>query len=264
MIISHEHRFVFIEVPLTGTTAIARELCTSYGAEEILGKHSHLSEFLRVATPDEKTYTVAAGVRHPLDRLLSYFTKLRNNHKGAFSDPARFESNGGWVTEADRERFAFIEQTGGDFDAYLRRFHAGSRPSISQYNWGRKRYDHVIRFESLNEDFYAFLRAVGLEPLRDLPPANVTAGREQSFFDAYPEEQREHLRRVFGPLAAEWGYDFPPEWGTGPLPLWCRLQYAALNSAGRVSTQVLKLTPRHYQRLRIEMNRREKQEPARR
>lgn len=264
MIISHEHRFVFIEVPLTGTTAIAKELYTSYGAQEICGKHSHLSEFLAIAKPEEKTYRVCAGVRHPLDRLLSYYTKLRNNHKGAFTDTERFEENGGWVTKNDRERYAFIEAHGDDFGAYLRRFHSGTRPSISQYNWGRKAYDHIIRFENLNEDFFAFLRAMGIEPVRELPAANVTSGRKKSFFDAYPEDQRDHMRRVYGPLAAEWGYDFPAEWGSGPLPLWSRVQYAMWNTAGRLSTQVLNLTPRHYQRLRVKMNQDSGQEPAKR
>jgi len=262
MIISHAHRFVFIEVPLTGTTAIARELCASYGAEEILGKHSHLSEFLRSAPAEQKRYRVVAGVRHPLDRLLSYFTKLRNNHKGAFTDPARFECNGGWVTAADRERFQFIQESGGDFQAYLERFHSGSRPSISQYNWGRKRYDRLIRFEHLNEDFLAFLRAFGIEPVRDLPAANVTAGRAKDFFAAYPEELRPHLRAVYGPLAAEWGYDFPEDWGTGPLPLGSRVQYALWNCAGRIATQLLHLTPRHWQRLRVGLQQRADEEPA--
>ncbi|MFT7667615.1 MAG: hypothetical protein ACI8X5_000294 [Planctomycetota bacterium] len=255
MIISHEHRFVFIEVPLTGTTAIARELCASYGGEEILGKHSHLSEFLRVATADQKSYRVAAGVRHPLDRLLSYFTKLVNNHKGAFTDPERFEKNGGWVTEADRERFAFIEKTGGDFGAYLRHFHSGSRPSISQYNWGRRQYDYVIRFESLDEDFHNFLRAVGIEPVRDLPAANVTAGRSRDFFSAYPEDLRKHMRNVYGPLSKEWGYDFPNIWGADGIPVWSRLQYSLINTVGRFSTQMLNLTPRDYQRVRVGINR---------
>jgi len=189
-------------------------------------------------------------VRHPLDRLLSYYTKLCNNHRGAFTDSARFESNGGWVTAADRERFQFIEKTGRDFEAYLRRFHGGTRPSISQYNWGSRRYHHIIRFEALNEGFHGFLRKVGVEPIRDLPAGNTTAGRERVFFDAYPQALHPHLRRVFGPLAREWGYDFPASWGAEALPLSSRLQYALWNGAGRLATQVLHLTPHHYQKLR--------------
>ncbi len=262
MIISHTHRFVFIEVPLTGTTAIARELRASYGAEEILGKHAHLSEFLRVASPAEREYRVCAGVRHPLDRLLSYFTKLRNNHKGAFDSPKQFEEKGGWVTRADRDRFRFIQESGGDFGAYLDHFHGGSRPSISQYNWGRSRYDHVIRFERLNESFFEFLKGMGINPIRDLPAANVTANRDKDFFSAYPVNSRSMMVRVFGPLTREWGYDFPEEWGDTRPPLSSRLQYALWNTAGRFSTEVLKLTPRHYQQLRIKLNRRQKQEPA--
>lgn len=262
MIVSHQHRFVFIEIPLTGTTAIARELCTTYGAEEVLGKHWHLSEFLAVATPEERRYRVAASVRHPLDRLVSYFTKLRNDHKGAFTDPARWERNGGWVTESDLERYEFVRSTGGDFKAYLERYYLGSRPSISQYNWGKRRYQHWIRFERLNEDFHAFLRAVGIEPVRDLPAANVTANREEDFFSMYPTELRPQMVRVFGPLAAEWGYEFPEDWGPAPVPVGSRVQYALWNAAGRLSTQVLRLTPRHYQKLRVSLNRRRGEEPA--
>ena len=72
------------------------------------------------------------------------------------------------------------------------------------------------------------------------------------------------MRTGDGPLAAEWGYGFPEEWGSQSLPLWSRIQYALWNTAGRISTQVLNLPPRHYQRLRVEMNRRGREEPIRR
>ncbi len=250
MILSHEHRFVFVEVPQTGTTAIAKELITSYGAEDVLHKHAHLSEFLRAASPEERRYKVGVSLRHPLDRLYSYFLKLRNDHLGEFSDPGRYVENGGWVTVADRERLAFIRETDGDFGAYLRRFHVGGRPSISQYNWGRRRYDYTIRFTRLNEGFHGFLREVGVEPKRDLPAVNVTKGRERDFFSLYPVELRPEIVRVFGPLVHEWGYDFPADWGSGRAPLASRMQYGALNLVGRAMTEVLGITPRRYQELR--------------
>ena len=263
MIVSHAHRFVFLEVPQTGTTAIAKELCATYGAEEVLHKHAHLSEFRQAASPAERAYRVAVSLRHPLDRLYSYFLKLRNDHLGEFSDPGRFVENGGWVTLADRERLAFIRATDGDFGAYLRRFHVGQRPAISQYNWGKRRYDFTIRFERLNEDFHGFLRAMGVEPVRDLPAVNVTEGRERDFLGVYPEELRPEIRRVFGPLVREWGYELPASWGSGPLPLACRAQYAALNLAGRALTELLGITPRRYEELRRGRAAQRSEEPAR-
>ena len=36
MIISHEHKYVFVEFPRTGTTAISKELCLNYFGKRIL------------------------------------------------------------------------------------------------------------------------------------------------------------------------------------------------------------------------------------
>lgn len=40
VIISHEHKYVFAELPHTGSTAVSRELRENYAGEKILGKHS--------------------------------------------------------------------------------------------------------------------------------------------------------------------------------------------------------------------------------
>lgn len=36
MIISHEHKYLFIEIPLTASWAVRKELCEFYGGEAIL------------------------------------------------------------------------------------------------------------------------------------------------------------------------------------------------------------------------------------
>ncbi len=40
MIISHQHRYLFVELPRTGSTAISRELRQNYDGESILVKHA--------------------------------------------------------------------------------------------------------------------------------------------------------------------------------------------------------------------------------
>jgi hypothetical protein len=254
MIVSHKHRFLFVEVPQTGSTAIAKELLEQYGCEEILHKHAHLREFLNQASADERSYKVAAGTRHPLDRVLGHHTKLRNNHRDAYDDPTRFEENGGWVSRADRAHFAFVKESEGDFGAYLRRYYGSRSVKVSQYAWGRSRYGQLIRFEHLNDDFHSFLRSAGVEPLRDLPLTNPTAGRDKDFWSAYPEDIRAHLCFTYGPLAAEWGYSFPEDWG-GKIPFASRAQYALKNIVGRLATEVFHVTPRHYQRARVALGR---------
>ena len=253
MIISREHRFVFVEAPFTGSTAISKELLEQYGCEEILHKHAHLREFLNQATPEERRYSVAIGVRNPLDQVVTFHAKLKSNHKGAFDDPARFEENGGWVSSVNREQFQFVTNSDGDFGAFLKRYHLNRGVRVSQYLWGRSCYDHLRRFEQLDESFHAFLGAVGLEPKRALPVTNPTAGRGREFYSAYPKELRRGVRFVLGPLVAGWGYDCPADWGGG-TPLSSRVAYGFKNFAGRVSTQVFHLTPRHYGRTRAKLS----------
>jgi len=50
MIISHEHRYVYIEVPHTGTSSIRRVLIEHYGGEPFLRRHANYTEFRQVAT----------------------------------------------------------------------------------------------------------------------------------------------------------------------------------------------------------------------
>ena len=253
MIVSREHRFVFVEAPFTGSTAISKELLEQYGCEEVLHKHAHLREFLNVATPEEREYKVVIGARHPLDQIVSFHAKLKTNHKGAFEDPARFEENGGWVSAANRAQFQFVKDSGGDFSAYLKRYHLSGGVRVSQYLWGRSAYDHLIRFERIDESFAEFLGAVGLEAKRSLPVANPTAGRDRDFLAAYPEELRAEVRAAFGPLIEDWGYELPAGWG-GEVPRSSRISYTLKNVIGRLATQVFHLTPRHYTRLRAKLS----------
>ena len=252
MIVSREHRFVFVEAPFTGSTAIAKELTEQYGCEKILDKHSHLREFLNQANSQERRYTVAIGVRHPLDQLLSHYMKQKNNHLGNYTTPERFVENGGWVDRVSREQYRFIQDTGDDFAAYLKRFYLHGGVRISQYAWGRSRYDYLIRFESLDQSFRAFLTKVGVEPSRALPRTNPTRGRDREFLSAYPAELHAELRAAFGPLVAEWGYELPDDWA-GAVPLSNRVAYALKNLAGRIATQGLRLTPKHYRRIRARL-----------
>jgi hypothetical protein len=145
-----------------------------------------------------------------------------------------------------------VTNSEGDFSAYIERYYLSRGVHVSQYLWGRSCYDHLIRFERIEESFHSFLRAVGLEPKRELPLRNPTEDREREFFSAYPEEFREKVRAVLGPLVADWGYDFPPDWGGG-TPLSNRVAYGFKNLAGRVATQVFHLTPRHYTRTRAKL-----------
>ena len=75
MIISHKHKYLFVETQETACTAIAKELCENYDGKEILWKHARYRDFLRKASPKEKKYFVFTGLRNPLDFILSRYFK---------------------------------------------------------------------------------------------------------------------------------------------------------------------------------------------
>ena len=75
MIISHQHKYLFVELPRTGTTAVSRELRLMYAGTRILRKHSSYQEFLRKASDEEKKYFVFTCIRNPLDDAVSHYFK---------------------------------------------------------------------------------------------------------------------------------------------------------------------------------------------
>jgi hypothetical protein len=45
MIVSHQYKCLFMEIPLTASWAISQELCRYYGGASILHKHATYVEF---------------------------------------------------------------------------------------------------------------------------------------------------------------------------------------------------------------------------
>ena len=58
MIISHVHRYLFVELPHTGSSAVSRELREHYAGTQILYKHARYAEFLRSCSAEERDYFV--------------------------------------------------------------------------------------------------------------------------------------------------------------------------------------------------------------
>lgn len=228
MIVSHRHRYLFVELPHTGSTAISRELRTFYGGEDVLRKHFYLEDFLRHARPGEKGYFTFSGIRNPLDEAVSVYLKYKANHSSHFTDPKERAENGGWVTPSHLERFRFVHEQGGDFPAYFRRFYR-----LPYDNWSslsHHRMDHVLRFERLAEDFAELLRRLGIEPVRPLPVVNRT-GQKSDFLSYYTPDIRRRAQCIFGPFLKRWGYELPAEWKLPPAPATDELAYRATVAA---------------------------------
>lgn len=218
MIRSVEHNYLFVQLPRTGCTAVARELLEHYSGERILAKHSRHHEYVE-SEFHNSAFTVFSTVRHPLDDLVSSYEKLRTNHE-KYLDPERHQSQPrGYISDDTIEQFRFVSG-GGGFHEYLRRYHR--LPFDNWSSLAHQSFDHVMRFESLAHDFERVLRHLGITPVRALPSRNTTERTKPSWVSYYedPAVQAFIAPRVF-PFMRRWNYDFPDSWNTGPTAkLW--------------------------------------------
>ncbi len=228
MIISDRYRYVFVELPHTGTTAISAELCEKYDGREVLYKHSTWGDFRRVASPEQLTYFKFSCIRHPMDTVVSLYFRYRSNHRNAYTQPkvARMA----WSRRVlNLNKFHYIRDQGADFsDFFLRYYH------LPYDNWSHVNHidmDFVIRFERLKEDFERVLRKLSIPATRQLPAANTTPMREPTYMDYYDSRAMARARRIFGPFMRRWDYPCPEEWGTGLVDHLSDLQFQALSPA---------------------------------
>ncbi len=208
MIISEKYRYLFLETPRTGSTAIAKELCELYGGREILRKHSTYYDFLKIAKEDKKEYFVFAGVRNPLDSIVSKYLKYKNNHKGRFSDPQSLVENGGWVTPIDIKRFEFAKVN--EIDAFIEKFY--KTPFINTLSIHHSKCNFVIKFETLSEDFTEVLDQLGIVQKRVLPVVNKTEKKSTMSYEHFKIPLQKKAVNIFGPYMREWGYKTPSNW----------------------------------------------------
>ena len=77
---------------MTGSSAIAKELCLNYQGEKYkkLRKHALYSSFLKVASDEEKNFFVFTSIRNPLDKLVSIYIKIKNNHRDRYTKRLNF------------------------------------------------------------------------------------------------------------------------------------------------------------------------------
>jgi len=231
MIISHKYKYLFLEIPHTGSTAISRELRAHYDGTAILRKHAFYPEFLSVASPEEKGYFVLAGIRNPLDEAVTQYHKYKNNHDGIYTDASNLRINGGWLTPENLARFRFIQENDADFETYFMRFY--TRTYTNVISLAGSALNFVIRFEHLQDDFRRALEQLKIEQKRPLPHTNPTSGRTRDFRSYYTPKCYDRAKRVFGPYMHKWGYEFPRQWGSHSVTWTSQIRYRVQDALKR-------------------------------
>lgn len=217
MIISDKHKYVFVELPLTGSTAVAKELVEKYDGRPILNKHANYRKFLKRATGDQKKYYSFAGVRNPLDKAVSHYFKYVSDHKNKYSNAPRKPQTVNPLKflidhNVHQKKFKFVQSKKPSFEEFFMKFY-----SIPYSDWSlldHKKMNSVIYFENIADDFDRTLREIGIEPVRKLPRNNKTSLKEMSFWEYFQSDaSRKKAAQIFGPYMKYWNYQFPEAWG---------------------------------------------------
>jgi hypothetical protein len=231
MVIDHRHRFIFVELPLTATSAISKEIREQYGCEPFLNKHATYDDFLRKATPEEKAYRSIGSVRNPLDQTVSMYFKYKNDLDERFSTGRK--RPGKWLRKSlarnrDKVRYSYIIDNNASFEDYFMHFF-----KWPYSNWSivhHKKFDHIIRFEHLVDDYRKVFTDLGLPITRDLPQANKTPEKKSDFWSYYESDAaKRRAKFVFGPFMRYWGYSFPADWNHIKEPFYAQWLYAMGN-----------------------------------
>lgn len=222
MIISHRHKYIFTELPLTASSAIAKELIENYEGESFSRKHLIYSNFLKQAKPEEKEYFVFSSIRNPLDQAVSHYFKYKTDHNGRFSNMRKKKKErkyAGYFINRYRhvERFNYIKENDASFQDFFLKFYQ------SQYsNWSimdHKKMDYIIRYENIQQDFERTLEKLNIEKKGDLPYHNKTESKSKHFLEYYDtKEMQQRAYSVFYWFMNDWNYDFPVDWKINETP----------------------------------------------
>jgi hypothetical protein len=225
MVISDKYKYLFVEMYNTGSTSISNELCELYDGKRILKKHSRYHEFLKIATEEQKKYFVFSGIRNPMDSIISVYSKFVSNHKGKFTNPDDWKANGGYVKERQLKLYADVKSSNLSFQEYFKKYY-----KLPYDKWSRldhAKFDYIIRYENIQNDFRTVLQKLNIEPKRELPRLNKTEGKDD-YTKYYTPEIRKRAVFVFGPFMHKWGYSFPGDWNIKNPPLTSRILFNLL------------------------------------
>ena len=208
MIINHKYKFCFFQIPRTGSTAIAKVLVEYYGSEQRDHKHSNYEHFLLSANSDEINYFKFAGIRNPLDSILSQYLKMKNDKDGKFAR-GTFGS-GKPISKGALNKYQFIKNNEATFEdffvEYINKDFFKPHQEVTLSNM-----DFIIRFEELQEDFNQLVNILDI-PRIEIPVINATKNRGTEFIKYYKAKMIPLAINVLAPVMKKYNFKFPEEW----------------------------------------------------
>lgn len=230
MKVSHKHKYVFVELPQTASSAVGLELIENYDAENFKEKHALFRKFRNEMGEKYKDYFVFSAVRNPMDVVVSKYLKYLNNHHNYHSSKRKiFNSGIDRIISPLREngRYKWIQKNNASFEDFFMKYY--KKPFS---NWSvveHHTFDYIMRFEDVKNDFGAVLKKIGLDQVRELPVRNKTEGKKEAHTYFTSEKARTRAVYVFGPFMELWNYSFPDSWGSIEISDKSRRDFKAVN-----------------------------------
>ena len=194
-VLCRDLNFLFLCVPKTGCSAVARVLTTQFAGiwlpnEDLLSqtgevlcsrKHGSVEDLLEMRLITEsylEELCVVATTRDPFDWLLSQYFWGRSVYEAEGEN-----SNLAWVNRhIDVYRHAYQNE----FPQHVEHYWLGKSSSVS-WRW-EKHADVVLRYEYLRKDLNAVIRRRGIDNSISLPLVNLTPNRPPGILEHYPQE----------------------------------------------------------------------------
>ena len=232
MILSHEHKFIYIKTYKTGSTLIEAALSGVCGPKDVL---TEASEQLRgVRQRPAQNYRL----EHPDKPTRPLWKKLLGRPERHYHPSVGYyEHMPAWrvrayVSEEVWKRYFKFSFERNPWDRQVSWYHyktksksAAAKPSFAAFNADRRRawvenwdlytdpdraaiiVDHVGRYETLTRDFDRVLAEIGLTGQVTLPKANVSKDR-RGYADYYEPASRQLVADWYGPEIRHFGYEF--------------------------------------------------------
>ena len=213
MIISHQHKFIFIAIPKTGTTSIETALdplaqpCMLTGAKESvdyhnLSKHDKLNQVKNIINIDG--YFSFCFVRNPWARHLGTYFYYHKMIKFWDENPQK-------KTKWKGVYNAYLKTLSG-CDAYpdwVKKIHSQGWAECDswepcQFSWASE-IDFIGRVENLQEDFNTVCDKIGI-PHQQLPHKNKSSHKH--YTEYYDDETREIVAQKYAQDIERFGYEF--------------------------------------------------------
>jgi hypothetical protein len=231
MILSHEHKFIYVKTYKTGSTSIEAALSGICGPRDIITEASEQLRGVRLKPAQNYRLDHPAVPKRALwRRMLGRPERHYHPSVGFYEHMPAWRVRAYVGEEVWRTYFKFSFER-NPWDRQVSWYHyktksrnEATRPSFEAFNGDRRRawvenwelytiessiaVDFVGRYENLHGDFQTVLGQIGLKGQVELTTENVSKDRTSNYRSYYTDETRAMIGAWYAPEIKEFAYEF--------------------------------------------------------